>query len=560
MQYLKADTAVKVVVGPVVAVGDGFTPITTLSLSTADEAEIMKHDAAAVTSISANTFAAITSADGYYNLTITAGQLDTEGMLTVLVNDDSLCLPVRNDFMVVNANVFDSLFAAATTDYLQVDTLQLGGTTQSATDLKDFADAGYDPATNKVQGVVLTDTATTVTGGATAAALATAQTDLDTLTGTDGVTLATSQANYVPSKAGDAMTLTAAATSAQLVDDVWDEVLTGATHNIAASAGRRMRAIGDVVSGTVNDASATITSFISTLTGGHDDHFSDQTLYFIDGNLAGMSRIITTYTSATKEITFDEALPEAPGNGDAFDVNPVHVHTQSQIADVVWDEVVTGHTINNTTGKILKGISEGWIADEGSVNDVSATTTTFISDLTNATSSFFRDTTVAFISGALKGQTRIVSDYNGTTKAFTFDEAFTSAPANTDQFIVLAQHTHTITTIKESTRAEMDSNSTQLAAIVADTNELQTDDVPGLIAALNNISVSDVLTTQMTEAYAADGTAPTLAQAIFLIQQTIGDFSITGTTLTAKKLDGTTTAATYTLDDAADPTSRTRAT
>lgn len=37
-------------------------------------------------------------------------------------------------------------------------------------------------------------------------------------------------------------------------------------------------------------------------------------------------------------------------------------------------------------------------------------------------------------------------------------------------------------------RAEMDSNSTQLAAIVADTNELQTDDVPGLIAALNDFN------------------------------------------------------------------------
>lgn len=34
---------------------------------------------------------------------------------------------------------------------------------QSVTDLKDFADAGYDPATNKVQGVVLTDTTTTNT-------------------------------------------------------------------------------------------------------------------------------------------------------------------------------------------------------------------------------------------------------------------------------------------------------------------------------------------------------------------------------------------------------------
>ena len=41
---------------------------------------------------------------------------------------------------------------------------QLGDGAQSLTDLKDFADAGYDPGTNKVQGVVLTDTVTTYTG------------------------------------------------------------------------------------------------------------------------------------------------------------------------------------------------------------------------------------------------------------------------------------------------------------------------------------------------------------------------------------------------------------
>lgn len=38
------------------------------------------------------------------------------------------------------------------------------GVAQSATDLKDFADDGYDPITNKVQGVVLVDTLTTYTG------------------------------------------------------------------------------------------------------------------------------------------------------------------------------------------------------------------------------------------------------------------------------------------------------------------------------------------------------------------------------------------------------------
>ena len=48
-------------------------------------------------------------------------------------------------------------------DYLTVDIVQLGGVTQSLTDLKDFADTGYDPATHKVQGVVLADRTTDLT-------------------------------------------------------------------------------------------------------------------------------------------------------------------------------------------------------------------------------------------------------------------------------------------------------------------------------------------------------------------------------------------------------------
>jgi len=42
----------------------------------------------------------------------------------------------------------------------EVDPTHLGGDPQSLTDLKDFADAGYDPATNKVEGVKLADTTT----------------------------------------------------------------------------------------------------------------------------------------------------------------------------------------------------------------------------------------------------------------------------------------------------------------------------------------------------------------------------------------------------------------
>lgn len=69
-----------------------------------------------------------------------------------------------------------------------------------------------------------------------------------------------------------------------------------------------------------------------------------------------------------------------------------------------------------------------------------------------------------------------------------------------------------------------------------------------------------VLTSAMTEAYPTDGSTMTVAQALYLIAQSIGEFSVSGTTVTVKKLDGTTTAATYTLDSSTAPTSRTRAT
>ena len=56
----------------------------------------------------------------------------------------------------------------------QADVTKVGGVAQSATDLKDFADTGYDPTAHKVAGVVLTDTCTTNTDLVTAAAIKTA--------------------------------------------------------------------------------------------------------------------------------------------------------------------------------------------------------------------------------------------------------------------------------------------------------------------------------------------------------------------------------------------------
>lgn len=117
--FLRANTVTTVTIGPFVDVGDGFTPQTDITLG-GDEAEILKHGSATVVDISGATWAAVANCRGYYSLTITAALSDTEGQLTVIVQDDSDTLPVRCTFMVVNANVYDSLFGAAGLDLLAV--------------------------------------------------------------------------------------------------------------------------------------------------------------------------------------------------------------------------------------------------------------------------------------------------------------------------------------------------------------------------------------------------------------------------------------------------------
>lgn len=73
------------------------------------------------------------------------------------------------------------------------------------------------------------------------------------------------------------------------------------------------------------------------------------------------------------------------------------------------------------------------------------------------------------------------------------------------------------------------------------------------------VTLSAAGSAAFTESYAADGAAATLPQILYMILALLSEFSITGTTLTPKKLDGTTPAGTFTLNDATTPTAITRA-
>jgi len=62
----------------------------------------------------------------------------------------------------------------------------------------------------------------------------------------------------------------------------------------------------------------------------------------------------------------------------------------------------------------------------------------------------------------------------------------------------------------------------------------------------------------MTEGYAADGAPATLPEILYMIWSLLAEKDITATTMTTKKLDGSTTAMTFTLNSATLPTSVTR--
>jgi len=144
-----------------------------------------------------------------------------------------------------------------------------------------------------------------------------------------------------------------------MCDTVWDEVLTGSTHNVQSSAGRRLRQVSSIISegATVNDAAATATTFITTLTSSVDDFYNDQLLIFTSGALAGSASPILDYVGTTKTVTVAEPFTSAPANGLTFDVQATHIHPTTQIADAVLDR-----TLADVAATTLRQAVKGFIA------------------------------------------------------------------------------------------------------------------------------------------------------------------------------------------------------
>ena len=207
------------------------------------------------------------------------------------------------------AAAFVKLFDVATPVLVASDVMRgTDNAAPSATALSDavwtnakaaFVDASIQTVDTVVDGIQ-TDLSNATDGlGALKALIDTVDGIVDAIlldTGTNGVLLA------------------ATATSAQLVDDVWDEVLSGATHNITDSAGKRLREMFDA--GLYEEATAqggnTNTITLAATASAIDDFYNMMTLTIIGGTGVGQMRTFKDYVGSTKVATACTAWSVTP--------------------------------------------------------------------------------------------------------------------------------------------------------------------------------------------------------------------------------------------------------
>lgn len=186
--------------------------------------------------------------------------------------------------------------------------------------------------------------------------------------------------------------------------DVWDEVLTDATHNVPASAGRRLRNIASssirqelAQEGGTNwiklDAAASAT----------DGEYDPAGIYIYDGLGAGQCRLILEYNGTTKVAYVDRNWKIIPDATSEF---------------IIYSDWGRGST------------NEGLLQAGG-------TTSVTLNPLADSTDETYTGQVIQFVSGAGDDQAAQIAAYNGTTKVATLDRTLASAVDATTCYAIM---------------------------------------------------------------------------------------------------------------------------
>lgn len=209
----------------------------------------------------------------------------------------------------------------------------------------------------------------------------------------------------VTSMQAGTVTASALATDAvdEIVDAVWDEVLTAATHNVANSAGRRLRQVRSALYSGTAQAGAATSITLDAGAPATDNIFQGEIVSITGGTGLGQTRSIVNYVGSTKIATVDRAWVTNPDNTSTFEI----VGTDER--NILQD------------GKAAAGGASSITLSAGA----------------SATDDVYNGLTIFLSAGTGAQQARLVTDYNGTTKVATVAPAWTVQPDATSIYQIM---------------------------------------------------------------------------------------------------------------------------
>lgn len=166
---------------------------------------------------------------------------------------------------------------------------------------------------------------------------------------------------------------------------VWDARLTGSSHNVATSAGKRLRQIEESIvfaSGTISVVTNGHTFTLDSGAVATADYYHGARLQIIEGTGAGQSRIIVGYTSG-RVVTLDSDFIINPDTSSLYEIDSADVHVAVSDAD----------------------LAEGFVAT------YTNTTTITLDAGAEATTDFYLGELIIFTHGAGAGQVREIMGY-----------------------------------------------------------------------------------------------------------------------------------------------------
>jgi hypothetical protein len=195
-----------------------------------------------------------------------------------------------------------------------------------------------------------------------------------------------------------------------LVDNVWDEPLTGASHNVGNSSGRRLREAGaplireETAQGAgTGDNQIQLDSGASATDGAYDPSM----IVLIEGTGAGQTRLILEYDGTSKVATVDRN----------WKVNP---------------DATTIFQILANAGR--EHVNEG-LAQAGAASTITLNT------LASSNNDVYVGQAIFIRSGTGEDQRKFITAYNGTTKVATVHTPWDIIPDSTSAYVMLPQAT-----------------------------------------------------------------------------------------------------------------------